>query len=128
MTSLYKGTDYFGSGAHRFVLGRAARRVISLAALSSDLSVDGTAEFGDYELRVEVKGRLVASDELGLWTLRDAIVAQASSSVGSGVLEDHHGHQWATMKLVSFEEMGSVSRGRTVSVGYVAEFGRLASG
>ncbi len=128
MGSSYKGIDLFGSGAHRFEIGRQGRRVISLAAIAGDPSVEGSAEFGDLELRIEVRGRLVADDDAGLWALRDAVMAQADSSVGSGVLEDQFGHQWATMKLLTLEEFGGTSRGRKVSVGYVASFGRLSSG
>ncbi len=128
MGSSFKGIDLFGSGAHRFEVGRQGRRVVSLSAIAGDPSVAGFAEFGDLELRIEVRGRLVADDDAGLWVLRDAIMVQADSGVGSGVLEDSFGHQWATMKLLSFEEFGGTSRGRVVSVGYVAVFGRLASG
>jgi hypothetical protein len=128
MASSYKGNDLFGSGAHRFVIGRQGRRVISLAAITNDASVAGAAEFGDLELRIEVRGRLVAIDEPSLWVLRDALMGEAVSTVGSGVLEDQWGHQWATMKLLSVEEVGPTARGRVVSVGYTAVFGRLATG
>ncbi|MGV6814161.1 MAG: hypothetical protein ACWA5W_04015 [Phycisphaerales bacterium] len=128
MGSSYKGADLFGSGAHRFFVGKASRRIVSLAALAQDLTQEGTLEFGNLEVRVFVRGRLESDTETGLWLLRDAIVAETDSAVGSGVLVDSHGHQWATMKLISFEETGAVARGRTLSVGYVAEFGRLSSG
>ncbi len=127
MGSSYKGTDYFGSGPHRFKVGRLGRRVISLAAIAGDASVDGAAEFGDLEPRIEVRGRLVADTEAGLWALRDALAAQADSGVGAGDLVDPHGHVWEDMKLLTVEEDGPVARGRRVSVGYAAVFGRLAS-
>lgn len=128
MGSSYKGEDVFGSGPHQFRVGRLGRRVISLAAVSGDVAVGGAAEFGDLELRVQVKGRLIADDEEDLWELRDALLVEAESSVESGLLEDQHGRQWATMKLLTIEEDGFTARGREVSIGYTAEFGRLASG
>jgi len=128
MGSSYKGVDLFGSGAHRFVIDRQGRRVISLAAIANDASVAGSVEFGDLELRIEVRGRLVALDDAGLWVLRNALMGEAVSTVGSGVLFDQQGHQWATMKLLTVEEDGATARGRVVSVGYTAVFGRLASG
>ena len=102
--------------------------VVSLSALTGDVTQGGTSEFGDYEIRVEVRGRLIAETDTGLWALRDALVAESVSSVGSGVLDDGLGRQWAGMKLLNFEPGGSVEHGRVVSVGYVVEFGRLASG
>jgi len=128
MGSSFKGVDLFGSGAHRFVVGKQGRRLVSLAAVSGLITDAGTLEFGDRETRVEVRGRLVAASESALWTLRDAIVAQGVSTVGSGVLEDRYGHQWSTMKLLSFEPESAVVHGRTVSLGYVALFGELLSG
>ncbi len=128
MGSRYKGQDLFGSGPHRFVIGRLGRRIVSLSTISMSPTVDGTAEFGDLELRIEVRGRLVANTESALWARRDLIVAQAESTIASGVLENEDGYQWATMKLLTFEESGPTQRGRDVSVGYVAVFGRLSSG
>ena len=128
MTSSFKGNDLFGSGAHRFSFGKQSRRIVSLATLTQDVTQEGTLEFGNYELRIFVRGRLVASNELSLQNLRDAIVSEVDASVGSGLLKDAHGQEWATMKLISFEEFGAVSRGRELSIGYAAEFGRLASG
>ena len=128
MGSSYKGFDLFGSGPHQFSLGKQSRRIVSLSTLTQDVTQEGTLEFGNYELRVFVRGRLVSGNETEMKGLRDAIVAQADSSVGSGILKDSHAQEWATMKLISFEEFGAVSRGRELSVGYVVEFGRLASG
>ncbi len=128
MASSFKGLNLFGSGPHRFSMGERSRRIVSLATLTQDVSQAGTLEFGNYELRVFVRGRLVAGNELAMRGLRDAIVAQVDAAVGSGLLKDSYGQQWDTMKLISFEEFGAVSRGRELSVGYVVEFGQLASG
>ena len=128
MGSAFKGEDLFGSGAHRFSMGERSRRIVSLASLTQDVTQEGTLEFGNLELRVFVRGRLVADTESDLMELRDAIVAQTDSAVGSGLLEDAHGNEWDTMRLISYEEFGGVSRGRVLSIGYVVEFGQLASG
>ncbi len=128
MGSLFKGVDLFGSGPHRMIEMKRGRRVISLAAVARDLTIEGTSEFGDYEIRVEVRGRLVSDTDAGLWVLRDAIVAESDSAVGSGLLEDVHGRQWTAMKVLSFEPTGEVDHGRMVSMGYVVEFGQLLSG
>lgn len=127
MGSSFKGDDLFGSGPHVFREQRRGRRVVSLAAVAGDVTQDGSAEFGDYELRVEVRGRLVSSTESGLWALRDAITDEADSAVAAGILEDTHGHEWSDMKLLSFEPSGETDRGRDVSLGYTALFGVLAS-
>jgi len=128
MGSSFKGEDLFGSGPHVFREQRRGRRVVSLAAVAGDVTQDGSVEFGDVELRVEVHGRLVSSTEVGLWALCDAITDEAESTAGSGLLEDAHGHEWAGVKLLSFEPSGETERGRTISLGYTAVFGVLASG
>lgn len=123
MGSSFKGSDLFGSGPHVFEVGRQGRRIVSLAALSGDPSVQGTIESGDYELRVTVKGRLVAGSESALWTLRDAIAAESGFEVSGGNLVDHHGRAWNGVKLFWVEWDGPVDRGRTWSIGYEALFG-----
>ncbi len=123
MGSSYKGLDLFGSGPHGFEVGRQGRRVVSLSAVSGDPSVPGTFESGDDELRVTVRGRLVAGSEAALWTLRDAIAAQAAFEVDGGELIDQHGRSWADVKLLRVEWSGAVDRGRVLSIGYEALFG-----
>ncbi len=123
MGSSFKGNDLFGSGPHVFEVGRQGRRIVSLAALSGDPSVEGTIESGDYELRVTVKGRLVAGSESALWTLRDAIATESGFEVAGGDLVDHHGRTWSGVKLFWVEWDGAVNRGRTWSIGYEALFG-----
>ncbi len=127
MGSSYKGQNLFGSGAHRFVLGRLGRRVISEAAIVQDPAEPGSSEWGDLELRIEVRGRLVASSDSALWSLRDAIWAQADSAVDSGTRIDEHSHSWSDVKLITYEESGVTRRGRKVSVAYTAVFGQLTA-
>ena len=107
------------------MLGRLGRRIVSESTLTGDPTEPGAAEWGDLETRVEVRGRLVSSSDSGLWNLRDDIIEQAESTVGSGTLIDEHGHSWDDVKLLTYEETGAVRRGRKVSVGYVAVFGQL---
>ena len=125
MGSSFKGDDLFGSGGHQFVNRRLGRRVVSYASVVGDPSVPGTFESGEYEVWVEVRGRLVANSDSGLWSLRNDILDEAAAGVASGLLQDAHGHEWEDMKLLTYEETGPVERGREVSVGYVVVFGRL---
>lgn len=123
MGSTFKGLDLFGSGPHVFEIGREGRRVVSLSAIAGDPSVAGTIESGDYELRVAVKGRLVAESESALWALRDAISDEAAYQVAGGDLIDHHGRIWDDVKLFQVEWDGGIDRGRVLSIGYEALFG-----
>ena len=123
MGSTFKGLDLFGSGPHVFEVGRQGRRVVSLSVVAGDASVPGTFESGDYELRVTVKGKLVASSDADLWLLRDAIAAEAAFQVPGGDLIDQHGRIWSGVKLFWVEWSGAVDRGRELSIGYEALFG-----
>lgn len=125
MSSSFKGVDYFGSGPHRFVVGKQGRRVVSLSTVAGDPTLSGSFEVGDRELRVEVRGRLVAQSEAGLWALRDALTLQAAFEVTGGTLVDHHGHEWEDVVLLTVEWAGAATRGRVWSVGYSAVFGAL---
>lgn len=123
MGSMFKGLDLFGSGPHVFEVGSQGRRVVSLSAIAGDPSIAGTIESGDYELRVTVRGRLVAGSESALWALRDAIVDEAAYQVPGGDLIDHHGRIWGDVKLFQVEWDGGIDRGRVLSIGYEAQFG-----
>ncbi|MGJ8637204.1 MAG: hypothetical protein ACSHX5_10200 [Phycisphaerales bacterium] len=125
MASSFKGQNLFGSGGHRFVNRKLGRRVISNSSVEGSPLFPGTFEAGDWEVWVEVRGRLVASSDSSLWALRDLILAQAAYGVSEGTLEDEHGHEWEDMKFLTYEETGPTQRGRDVSVGYIAVFGRL---
>lgn len=122
--SSFKGDDLFGSGPHRFEVGREGSRVVSYAAASGDPTVAGSFVSGDLELRITVRGRLVATSESGLWARRDAITDEAASTAVAGTLADGRGRNWTGMRLLSFTPEGPVDRGRVFSVGYAAEFGR----
>ncbi|MCC5824021.1 MAG: hypothetical protein LAT64_13125 [Phycisphaerales bacterium] len=121
--SSFKGVNLFGSGPHRFTVGREGRRVVTYAALTGDPSVPGSFASGDHELRVTVTGRLTAASEAALWSQRDAITAQAASASGPGTLADGKGRTWTDMKLLTFTPAGPIDRGRVLSLAYTAEFG-----
>jgi len=121
MSSSFKGIDLFGSGPYRFAMNKQGLFVVALRAFG-DSSIPGSAAFGDLELEVVVRGRLMAATEAALWVLRDAITAQAIFPASSGTLIDQHGRSWASMTLVAYEENDRVDRGRDLSVGYEARF------
>ena len=127
MGSSFKGQNLFGSGAHRFVLGRLGRRIVSESTIVFDPGTPGSSEWGDLELRIEVRGRLVATGTSALWSLRDSIIAQADSTVASGTLIDGNNRSWSDVKLITYEESGATRRGRKVSVAYTAVFGQLTA-
>ncbi len=127
MASSFKGLDLFGSGAHRFMMARQGLYAVPLSVVGGDPTQAGSNWFGDLELEIHVRGRLVAASEPALWTLRDAITAQAESSSTPvpGTLIDGHGRAWVSMSLYRYEEEGAVDRGRVWSVGYTARLRRF---
>jgi hypothetical protein len=101
--------------------------VVSLSSVTGDPSIPGTFESGDWEVWVEVHGLLVASTDSSLWSKRNAILDEAAFGVSEGTLVDEHGHSWADMTCLTYEETGPTQRGREVSVGYIVVFGRLTA-
>ncbi len=124
MSSSFKGLDLFGSGPHRFHMAKQGLYIVALRAFA-DPSIPGSAAFGDVELEVIVRGRLVAATESALWTLRDAITAQATFSPIAGTLIDAHGRTWNDMTLWCYEEEDRTDRGREISIAYEARFRRF---
>lgn len=125
MASSFKGVDLFGSGPHRFQIGKRGEVVVSLAYGSSPQA--GSLYLGLGELDITVSGRLVASGESALWTLRDAVVGQLVDPPTAGVLVDLTGRSWADMSFITYTEGDRTDRGRVRSVGYVAVFRRFLS-
>lgn len=125
MGSSFKGKDLFGSGPHRFAMGRQGQLLVR------DLDFGGltpeTFPIGLEELTVKVVGRLVAASESGLWVLRDAVVDELLDPPTAGELIDLHGRSWADMSFVRYVEADRVDRGRVWSVGYEAEFRRFTT-
>lgn len=124
MSSSFKSLDLFGSGPHRFSMGEQGLYLVPLRAFG-DPSIPGSAQFGDVELEVIVRGRLAAASDSALWALRDAIKAQATFSATAGTLVDHHGKSWSDMTLVEYVERDRTDRGRVVSIGYEVRFRRF---
>ncbi len=123
MGSSFKSVDLFGSGPHRFRVLKQGQLVVS------DFAIGGfsgaTSYLGLVELRVVVRGRLVAESESALWTLRDAIGAELLDPPLPGELVDGHGRSWEDMSLIRYEEEDRTDRGRVWSVGYACEFIRF---
>lgn len=128
MSSRYKNDNIFGSGPHEFIVGRRGRRVVSYSAAFNDATIPGSEQFGEFETRVEVRGRLVASSESSLRGLVDDILAYTDESESAGTLEDGNGAEWDDVKLLNFEVLGDVDRGRVYSLRYTAAFGFLTGG
>jgi|ERR1043165_7783286 hypothetical protein len=120
MPSSFKSLDLFGSGPHRFAVARQGQALESELFQSPPNS--GTRYLGPVELQVIVIGRLISSDEAGLWTLRDAITAQLLDPPSPGALVDLHGRSWADMSFVGFIAADRTDRGRQVSLSYEARF------
>ncbi len=123
MSSSFKTLNLFGSGPHRFVVDTGGLFAVPFRVF--DVTLPGSASFGNYELEVTVRGRLVAASNGALWTLRDAIEGHAVHPATSGTLVDHHGRTWTGMTLYRFEVEDRLDRGRQISLGYVARFRRF---
>jgi len=105
MASSFKSLNLFGSGPHRFSLGKQGE--LYLPAYVVGGSGSGTSLIGPLELDVIIVGRLVASPT-------------------PGTLIDLYGHTWTNMSFLTFQEMDRVDRGRVWSVAYKAIFRKIA--
>lgn len=124
MASTFKGIGLFNSGPHRFSRKPVGEFVLSVFAATGTPAA-GSLPIGPLELVIEVRGRLVAGDDAGLWALRDAVGAQLTDPPQKGTLVDHHGKSFADMSFVEFEEEDRTDRGALVSVAYTARFVRF---
>lgn len=125
MSSSFKGLDLFGSGPHRFSLGKRGQLVVADFALGGFDA--GSVPLGLLELDITVRGRLVAAGEAALWSLRDTITAQLLHPPTPGTLVDPNGRAWSDMSFVSFTEADRTDRGRVRSIAYTALFRRFNS-
>lgn len=125
MPSTFKTKNLFGSGPHVFTLGKQGQVVVS--NLSFGGADPSSTPVGPRELDVIITGRLVATSETALWTLRDAVTAELLNPPTAGTLTDGRGRSWANMSFISYEESGPVTSGRAWSVGYVATFRRFTT-
>lgn len=123
MASSFKGIDLFGSGPHRFAVGKQGEFALSGPALGA--FVPDSTPLGLMELDITVKGRLIAASESALWTLRDSVVAQLVHPPPRGTLIDLHGRSWTDMSFITYEEADRTDRARVWSVAYTAVFRRF---
>lgn len=123
MPSSFKSIDLFNSGPHRFNIGRQGE--LFLPAYLTGGSGAGSTLLGLLELEVVVTGRLVATSEAGLWTLRDALTAQLAHPPVPGTLIDSHARSFAAMSFLTIQWDDRTDRNRTTSITYKAIFRRL---
>ena len=125
--SSFKAKNLFGSGPHRFSIMPEGVFVASNTDIPGKPTAGSTA-LGQVELEIRVTGRLVADDEAGLWTLRDAITAELvypTPAGTAGTLIDLHERTWTSMKFSAFEPLGLTDRGRKTSLKYRAVFRKM---
>lgn len=127
MASSYRSVDLFGSGPHRFAMGRRGVETTIRSRVTGNPAHGGTLPIGDREVEVVVTGRLVSSSEAGLWTLRQAIVSASAFASGGGTLVDLAGRSFPNMWMVEYVEADRVDRGRGFSVSYTARFRDFSS-
>lgn len=126
LPSSFNGVDLFGSGPHRFQVGR--RGYLVLPDDNSFIPTTVNVAYGVFELQVFVRGRLVAPTESALWAVRDAVQDVLDDYADAALkadLVDLHGRTWTDMVFVRIEFGEEVDRGRAVSVPYEARFHRL---
>lgn len=121
--SSFKSLNLFGSGPHRFRTGPRGQLVTQDFFVGG--SGGGSTAQGLIDHDVIVAGRLVATSESGLWTLRDAILAQLEATPTPGTLVDGHGRSWTGMSFVGYTEADRTDRGRVTSIAYTALFKKL---
>jgi hypothetical protein len=126
MSSTFNGQGIFNSGPHRFVIGSQGESMVANFVIGASPS-HGTTAQGVKELDIVVTGRLVASSESALWTLRGAVAAQLTHPPTTAPLVDHHGHTWSGLSFIEFKEEDRTDRGRATSVAYRAVFRRIAT-
>jgi hypothetical protein len=120
MASSYKNLNLFGSGPHRFTMRRLGQLIGS--PLGQPDPTQGSAYLGLFEIEVVIAGRLVATSDSALWTIRNTITAQLLNPPVPGTLIDHTGKSYADMSFVRFEVGDRTDRGRVVSIEYTAVF------
>lgn len=126
MSSTFNGIGLFNSGPHRFAAGPQGESMVNNYLIGASPS-HGTTAQGALELDIVVSGRLIATSESALWTLRNAVAAQLTHPPATASLVDHHGHTWTGMSFIEFKEENTTDRGRQWSVAYKALFRRIAT-
>jgi hypothetical protein len=134
----FAGQVILGSGPKRVVVEPLGS--VTIPRLRLNVPVSGSIVIGPAELVVQVRGRLIGPDDKGLSELLADISAVLTDPPTVGTLVDPSGVSYTGMTFVSFErrgwgvggsardglaEVGTVDRGRVVSLAYVARFVRL---
>ncbi|MBU6411987.1 MAG: hypothetical protein KGS45_00815 [Planctomycetes bacterium] len=120
--STFNGLSIF-VGPHRFTIGDQGQTLIPL--ISQGALDPASLPIGLKELVITVTGRLVASTESALWTLRNNITALLTHPPTAADLIDDHGHTWSDIHFVAFKELAPTDRARTRSITYSATFRKL---
>lgn len=123
--SSFKGQNLFGSGPHRFFVGRRGYVVTPNAFEPGGGQGSGIRD--TRELDVWVRGRLVANSEAALWALREAIAAEFVNPAVSGTLIDSAGRTFEKITLVRYVEEEVRDRGRVFSMGYEVQFRKFGA-
>jgi hypothetical protein len=123
--SSYKGLDLFGSGPHRCFVGRRGYVVTPNAFEPGGGMGSGIRDVR--ELDVWVRGRLVATSEAALWTLREAIANQFATPATAGTFVDTAGRTFENMTMVRYVEDEVRDKGRVWSVAYEVQLRRFGA-
>lgn len=126
--SSFRSLDLFGSGPHRTLIARRGLHVVPDAITYDQPILPWAAAYGDLELIVTIRGRLVAASEAALWTLREAVADETELAKGEATLVDTRGRTYEDMWFIRYEEFGTVDRGRVWSMAYEATFRALSGG
>ena len=121
--SSFKSLDLFGSGPHRFATAKRGELAVPAYVLGG--SGSGSTILGPIELDIIITGRLTATSDAALWSLRDAIIAQSTHPATPGTLTDNHGRTWTDMTFLTYQEQDRTDRGRVTSIAYKATFRKL---
>lgn len=122
--STIAGQSLFDSGPHRFVIRNVGR--LWVPPLRLDPLQDTVLVYAaNLEVAIVQTGRLVAANTGALWTQVELIRNRAESLL-TGTLVDNNGQSWTGMTLLTFRPEDRVDRGRVVSLGYRADYVRLA--
>lgn len=124
MSSTFANLALFNSGPHRFIVGRLGR--FTRGPFSTFLELPHTTDDAKRELVITQNGRLAASTNAALWSLADAVQAEAELP-RNGTLIDHHGRPWTNMTLISFRPADRIDRGRVYSLAYRATYLRFGT-
>lgn len=124
--SSFNSKDLFGSGPHRFAIGRQGQLISNRDF--GGVILPNWHWLGLVDLQITVRGRLVATTEFSLRGLRNAIVSELTDPPATGQLRDGVGGIWNGMSFIRYDEGDRRDRGRVFSIEYTAVFHRFVGG